>query len=103
MENPVKQADTTFMYIIGFSLALLLAVTATMTYFALRYRREKDPGAADIRGNTALELAWTVIPALIALSMLNIGWQTYLGLCGERHADMRAELRIAPEKNISNG
>lgn len=80
MENVVKQVDAAFLYIIAFSLALLFLITGVMIYFLFRYRREKNPEAADIRGNTALELVWTLIPTLIALSMFYVGWQSYLGL-----------------------
>lgn len=82
MENVVKQVDAAFLYIIVFSLALLLLITGVMIYFLFRYRREKNPVAADIRGNLWLELAWTLIPTLIALSMFYTGWQSYLGLRG---------------------
>lgn len=80
MENVVKQVDAAFLYILVFSLALLLLITAVMIYFLFRYSKERNPEPADIRGNTALELAWTLIPTLIALSMFYTGWQSYLGL-----------------------
>ena len=80
MENVINQVDAAFIYIIAFSMALLLAVTAAMVYFLFRYRRDRNPEAADIRGNALLELAWTLIPTFIALSMFYFGWQSYLGL-----------------------
>jgi len=80
MENVIKQVDAAFIYIIAFSLALLLGVTAAMVYFIFRYRRDRHPEAADIRGNVPLEAAWTLLPTFIALSMFYFGWQSYLGL-----------------------
>ena len=53
-----------------------------MIYFLFRYRKSRNPEAADIRGNTLLELAWTLVPTLIALSMFYVGWQSFLGLRG---------------------
>jgi len=82
MENIVKQVDSTFLYIIGLSFLLLLLVTGVMIYFLIRYRQAGNPGAADIRGNAALELAWMIVPALIALFMFYVGWQSFLGLRG---------------------
>ena len=82
MENIVKQVDAAFLYIIVFSLALLLLVTGVMVYFLFRYRKERSPEAADIRGNPLLELVWTLVPTLIALSMFYVGWQSFLGLRG---------------------
>ena len=82
MENIVQQVDAAFVYIIVFSLALLLLVTAAMVYFLFRHRKDRSPEAADIRGNTVLELVWTLVPTLIALSMFYVGWQSFLGLRG---------------------
>ncbi|MBF0257910.1 MAG: cytochrome c oxidase subunit II, partial [Desulfamplus sp.] len=35
---------------------------------------------ADIRGDWKLEVIWTVIPTLIAMSMFWVGWSSYAGL-----------------------
>lgn len=78
--NPAAGVDRAFVYIIGFSLAMLLVITAVMIFFVIRYRRSRNPVPTDIRGNTALELVWMILPTLIALSMFYIGWDAYLGL-----------------------
>lgn len=78
--NPLKSVDQAFLYIIGFSLVLLIFITILMVVFVIRYRRSKNPEPADIRGNWVLETVWTVIPTLIALSMFYIGWSSYIGL-----------------------
>ena len=78
--NPVAGVDQAFLYIIGFSLFFLVFITVLMIYFVIRYRAARHPDPVDIRGNTALEIAWMVIPTLIALSMFYFGWQSYLGL-----------------------
>jgi cytochrome c oxidase subunit II len=80
MENIVKQVDEAFIYIIVFCLILLVCITAVMIYFVIRYRKEKNPVSSDIRGNMKVELAWIIIPTLIALSMFYFGWQSFLGL-----------------------
>ena len=82
MGDVIKQVDAVFVYIIGFSLALLLLITAVMIYFLFRYGEKKNPKAADIRGNFLLELTWMVIPTIIALSMFYFGWESFLGLRG---------------------
>ncbi len=82
MENVVKQVDAAFIYVIAISLALLLFITGLMIFFLFRYRKERNPEPADIRGNPWLETAWTLIPTLIALSMFYVGWQSFLGLRG---------------------
>lgn len=78
--SPVQGVDLAFWYILGISVVLLFAITAVMVYFVVRYRRSRNPVAADIRDNYKLEIIWTIIPTLIALSMFWVGWHSYLGL-----------------------
>jgi cytochrome c oxidase subunit II len=80
VSNPVESIDQAFYYIFGISVLLLFLITATMIWFVIKYRRSKHPQSSDIRGNWKLEVFWTVIPTLIALSMFQIGWTSYLGL-----------------------
>jgi cytochrome c oxidase subunit 2 len=76
----VQGVDQAFWYILGISIALLCGITVVMVYFVVKYRRSKNPVASDIRDNYPLEIMWTIIPTLIALSMFYIGWSSYLGL-----------------------
>jgi len=78
--NPAHGVDQALWYILGISAFLLLGITVVMVYFVIRYRRSRHPVPADIRDNYPLEIAWTVIPTLIALSMFYIGWTSYVGL-----------------------
>ncbi|MDR3629042.1 MAG: cytochrome c oxidase subunit II [Desulfocapsaceae bacterium] len=78
--NPVKTIDQAFWYILGVSLVLLVGITVVMIAFTIIYRRSKHPDSADIRGNWKLEVLWTVVPTLIALSMFAVGWSSYTGL-----------------------
>jgi cytochrome c oxidase subunit 2 len=78
--NPVKGVDLAFWYILGFSVVLLVGITTVMIAFTIIYRRSRHPEAADIRGNWKLEVIWTIIPTLIALSMFAVGWSSYTGL-----------------------
>ncbi len=78
--NPGHGVDQALWYILGISAVLLFGITVVMVYFVIRYRRSKHPVPADIRDNFLLEVVWTVIPTLIALSMFYIGWSSYVGL-----------------------
>ncbi len=78
--DPVKGVDLAFWYILGFSGILLIGITVVMIVFAIKYRRSKNPEPADIRDNLNLEVIWTAIPTVIALTMFYVGWQSYLGL-----------------------
>jgi len=78
--NPVVGIDQAFWYIFIVSAVLLTGITLAMIYFVIRYRRSRHPQAADIRDNWKLELLWTIIPTIIALSMFAVGWKSYTGL-----------------------
>jgi cytochrome c oxidase subunit 2 len=78
--SPAHDVDLAFWYIVGISLLLLFGITAVMVIFVVRYRRSRHPVPEDIRDNLALEIVWTVIPTLIALSMFYMGWKSYIGL-----------------------
>lgn len=78
--TPVQGVDQALWYILGFSVVLLFGITVVMIYFVVKYRRSKNPVASDIRDNYTLEIIWTIVPTLIALSMFYIGWSSYLGL-----------------------
>jgi cytochrome c oxidase subunit II len=78
--TPVQGVDQAFWYILGISIILLLGITVVMVYFVVKFRRSKNPVASDIRDNYPLEIVWTVIPTLIALSMFYVGWSSYTGL-----------------------
>ncbi len=80
MSDVVKSVDIVFIYIIGVSLLLLLFITGIMIYFAIRYRQSKNPIPSDIRDNWKLEITWTIVPLLIAVSMFYFGWESYLRL-----------------------
>jgi len=78
--SPVQGVDLAFWYILGISIVLLTGITVVMVYFVVKFRRSRNPVASDIRDNYKLEIIWTIIPTLIALSMFYIGWKSYIGL-----------------------
>lgn len=78
--DPVVGIDRAFWYIFVISAVFLTGITLTMIYFVIRYRRSRNPHPSDIRDNWKLEVLWTVIPTLIALSMFVVGWKSYTDL-----------------------
>lgn len=78
--NAVAQVDRTFLLIFVAAVFFLVLITACMVTFLIRYHHQRNAQAADIRGNTLLEIVWIVIPSLIALGMFYSGWQSYLAL-----------------------
>ncbi|MFZ0280666.1 MAG: cytochrome c oxidase subunit II [Bacteroidales bacterium] len=74
VSNTITSYNIAFWYIGGISLLLLAALTATMLWFVFRYNKKRNKVAVQIEGNTKLEVAWTVIPILLALTMFLFGW-----------------------------
>ncbi|HTC95917.1 MAG TPA: cytochrome c oxidase subunit II [Terriglobales bacterium] len=52
-------------------------VAVLVVYFAIRYRRAKNPKAEPIHGSMILELTWTIIPLGISLVMFAWGAVVY--------------------------
>lgn len=76
--NLSSAVDSIFLLIVGISLVLLVGVTGTMIFFAVRYRRSKHPRAENIEGNLPLEIVWTVLPTLLVLAIFWVGWKGFV-------------------------
>jgi cytochrome c oxidase subunit II len=74
----VGKVDEAFLWIGGISLVLLVGITGAMIVFLFRYRRDRHPKAAQIEGNTPLEITWIVIPTFIVLFMFYKGYEGFL-------------------------
>ena len=61
--------DIQFLYKVIFWMALVVfvGVQALIFYTALRFKRRNDDRPEQIHGNKRLELAWTIIPAIVLL------------------------------------
>jgi cytochrome c oxidase subunit 2 len=64
-----KAEDIQWLYQILFwaSLVVFVAVQAGIVYTVLRFRRRHGQRPEQVHGNTRLEIAWTIIPAVILL------------------------------------
>lgn len=73
------KADHVFYFLLGICGFMFLLVAFLITVFAIRYRR-REPGqrGAGIRGNTPLELAWTLLPLGIFMIMFVWGATRYV-------------------------
>jgi cytochrome c oxidase subunit 2 len=62
--------DTLYKIALYIALVIFLIVEGTLVWSLLRYRhRRSAPDAAQIRGNTPLELGWTVAAAMILVAL----------------------------------
>ncbi|HEY5469970.1 MAG TPA: cytochrome c oxidase subunit II [Bacteroidales bacterium] len=73
--NFVSTFNTSFYLIAGISLLLLTGLTFTMLYFVFRYNKKKNKTAIQNEGNLPLEIVWTVVPVILALTMFFYGWK----------------------------
>jgi cytochrome c oxidase subunit 2 len=73
--NFVTTFNKSFYFIAGVSLFLLTGLTLTMLYFVFRYNKKKNKIAIQNEGNTLLEIIWTIVPILLALTMFYFGWE----------------------------
>ncbi len=72
--NFVSTFNTSYYFITGVAVILILGLTVVMLYFVFRYNKKKNKIAIQNEGNTRLEIIWTVIPVLLALAMFYFGW-----------------------------
>jgi cytochrome c oxidase subunit 2 len=75
------RVDGLYFYMLAVSAFFLVLVAALVIVFAVKYRRRAhDEVGANIHGSTALEVVWTAIPLLIALSMFVWGTNVYFAM-----------------------
>ena len=72
-----RVVDNAFLWIGGVCIVMLVLITITMIFFAIRYGHGRHPEAAHIAGNNRLEITWTVIPTLIVLLMFFKGYEGF--------------------------
>ena len=76
----ISDFDSTFLFIVGCSVFLLLGVTFFMIYFVYKYNRKRHPKAEKIHGNTPLEITWTVLPTILCIIMFFYGYVGFKNL-----------------------
>ena len=75
--NFVDGVDLSFAIILGASVFFLVAITAIMIWFVIKYNRKKHPKPGIVKENHKLEIIWTVIPTILVLVMFYYGWMGY--------------------------
>jgi cytochrome c oxidase subunit 2 len=64
-----NQIDSLYKIELVIALVIFIAVVGALTYALVRFRARKGVAAAQIRGNTRLEVGWTVGAAVILLAL----------------------------------
>jgi cytochrome c oxidase subunit 2 len=75
------EVDALFFFILGVTGVVAIGIWITMIYFAVRYRRRSDDDRPkEIYGSLALELTWTLIPAVLMAAMFVWGAKIFFEL-----------------------
>jgi len=71
------ELDLLFWYMTGVSLFFVALIAVLLFVFAVRYRRREGREAKAIEGHVGLEVVWSVIPLVLALSFFGWGADLY--------------------------
>jgi cytochrome c oxidase subunit 2 len=77
LSNVADAVNGPILFITAISVFFLVGITAVMVYFTIRYSRKRNPNPEDVHGHPLLEVAWTVIPTVLAFGMFWYGWVGY--------------------------
>ncbi|NJB67832.1 cytochrome c oxidase subunit 2 [Desulfobaculum xiamenense] len=78
--NAVAKVDQAFLFILAVSVGILLLVTGLMLWFVYRYHHSRHPRAEEVRESVWMEVAWTIIPTILAMGMFWFGWDSFRAL-----------------------
>ena len=70
--------DSALIYILAFSALLLFLIVFFMIYFAVRYRKVRNPVASELPESPLIEAAWVVLPTLLVATMFFEGLTGFL-------------------------
>src|SRR3954447_26130214 len=72
------EVDALVLYILAWVLFFTFAIAGTVIVFIIRYRRRSSAEVPPmVHGGMALEVIWTVVPTIIALTMFWWGAKVY--------------------------
>jgi cytochrome c oxidase subunit 2 len=70
-----------------------LGVIVAMIVFLVKYRRQEGRRALYTHGNTALEITWTIVPAIILIVLFMLSQSTWWSIKGRQpSSDFRVEV-----------
>jgi cytochrome c oxidase subunit 2 len=89
-----ERINESYLWISIYTAAIFVLVQGSLIYFVVRFRRGKRPADAEgpqIRGNTNLEIAWTVFPVLILVAIGSFLFYKLPGIADVPEADAAGE------------
>lgn len=76
-----SDVDNLYYYIYFLDAFFFVLVVGAMAYFAWRYKaRTPDQKTSPVKGNHALELAWSAIPGVFLLSFFWLGFTSFMNM-----------------------
>jgi cytochrome c oxidase subunit 2 len=95
-----ERTEDAYYLISAFAILVFLVVMVPLTIFLVRFRsrgRARTVEGPQIRGNTSLELAWTVAPILILIAIAGFVFYKLPGITSLTSAEGATELEIRVE------
>jgi len=73
-----NEVDALYFFLVGLSVVMSLLIATLVVGFAIKFRRRhRDDVGAQVHGGLMLELAWTVVPFVIAMIIFFWGAKVY--------------------------
>lgn len=95
-----------FTFVLWLAVGIFVLVEALIIYSVVKFRAQPSDGTpVQIYGNVQLEVAWTVIPALLVLTILILSLQVMPSLYnvpGETSATASADIGVCYTNNLSS-
>lgn len=93
MSTGAADVDWLYYFIYWFSLAFTVAITGTMIYFVLKYKRQKGVKAEPTQDHTKLELFWTITPLIGIVFLFHWGYEAYVKNATAAEGSMEVRVR----------
>jgi len=75
-----EHVDTSYLFILGVSTLVVLAVLLVFVLILTRQRKSKQAASSSTAGNPAYDLVWSVVPGILMLGMFWFGFKGYMDI-----------------------
>ncbi len=82
-----KWTDSLFWITTWITIAMFLSTNLLLFYFSWKYRFKESRKATFFPDNNALEIVWTIVPAIILTALVITGWRTWTKITDKAPAD----------------
>lgn len=96
MADSAPPIDTAYNFIFWFSVVFLTAVTVSMLFFVMKYKRQKGVKSEPTGHFNKLEIFWTVTPTIFIMGLFHVGYSGYIN--NATAAEGATEIRVRGKK-----